>query len=189
MTELIKYMLLEGYTPSVIIDLIERYYASFPASKRVKVGDTDCPQLGDPKAKVVVVEFSDFQCPHCAAAEKPLRDLVTALPGQVRLCSKYFPLPGHPRARQAAAAAEYAFRHNKFWEMSEMLFAHQDTDELDDAHAWYPCEPSTCRRPCDASCPSSSSSSNRPFSSSRPFARCRQPCCRSVAPSYTRLRP
>jgi len=134
MTELVKYMLLEGNTPSVIIDYIERYYHSFPASKRVKVGDTDCPQLGDPKAKVVVVEFSDFQCPHCAAAEKPLRDLLTALPGRVRLCPKYFPLPGHPRARQAAAAAEYAFRHKKFWEMSEMLFAHQDTDELDDAH-------------------------------------------------------
>jgi protein-disulfide isomerase len=107
MTELIKYMLLEGYTPSVIIDFVERYYASFPESKRQKLRDDDCPQLGDAKARVVVVEFSDFQ---------------------------YFPLAGHPRAQQAAAAAEYAFRHRKFWEMSELLFAHQDNDELDDAH-------------------------------------------------------
>ncbi len=134
MAELVKYLLLEGYTPSVIIDLLERYYASFPAAKRARLADADCPQLGDAKAKVAVVEFSDFQCPHCAAAEKPLRDLVEAMPGRVRLCSKYFPLPGHPRARQAAAAAEYALRHKKFWEMSEMLFAHQDNDELDDAH-------------------------------------------------------
>jgi protein-disulfide isomerase len=134
MTELIKYMLLEGYTPSVIIDFVERYYASFPESKRQKLRDDDCPQLGDAKARVVVVEFSDFQCPHCATASKPLRDLVAAMPGRVRLCSKYFPLPGHPRAQQAAAAAEYAFRHRKFWEMSELLFAHQDNDELDDAH-------------------------------------------------------
>ena len=134
MTELIKGMLSEGYTPSVIIDLVERYYASFPQAKRQKLSDSDCPQLGEPKAPVAVVEFSDFQCPHCAAAEKPLHDMVKALSGKVRLCSKYFPLPGHPRAQQAAAAAEYAGRHHKFWEMSELLFAHQDTDELDDAH-------------------------------------------------------
>ena len=132
MTELVKLMLLEGFTPSVIIDFVERYYASFP--KRQHLRADDCPSLGDPKAPVVVVEFSDFQCPHCAAAQKPLKDLVAALPGKVRLCSKYFPLPGHPRALLAAAAAEYALRHRKFWEMSEMLFAHQDNDELDDAH-------------------------------------------------------
>src|SRR4051812_18902582 len=133
-TQIIKGMLAEGYTPSVIIDMLERYYASFPASKRVKVGNEDCPNLGDAKAPVAVVEYSDFQCPHCAAATKPLHDMVGALPGKVRLCSKYFPLPGHPRAMQAAGAAEYAFRHKKFWEMSELLFGHQDTDELDDAH-------------------------------------------------------
>jgi protein-disulfide isomerase len=134
MTELIKSMLLEGYAPSAIIDYVERYYASFPESKRHKLRDDDCPQLGDAKARVVAVEFSDFQCPHCAAAARPLRDLVAAMPGRVRLCSKYFPLPGHPRAQQVAAAAEYALRHKKFWEMSELLFAHQDNDELDDAH-------------------------------------------------------
>jgi protein-disulfide isomerase len=134
MAQLIKGMLAENYTPSVIIDMLERYYASFPAAKRTKVGDADCPVLGDAKAPVAVVEYSDFQCPHCAAATKPLHDMVPALPGKVRLCSKYFPLPGHPRAQQAAGAAEYAFHHKKFWEMSEMLFAHQDTDELDDGH-------------------------------------------------------
>ena len=132
MTELVKFMLLEGYTPSVIIDFIERYYASF--TKRVNLRSDDCPSLGDPKAPVVVVEYSDYQCPHCAAAEKPLKDLVAALSGKVRLCSKYFPLPGHRRAQQAAGAAEYAFHHKKFWEMNELIFAHQDTDELDDAH-------------------------------------------------------
>jgi protein-disulfide isomerase len=132
MTELVKGMLVEGYSPSVIIDFVERYYQSFAASKRQKLADSDCPQLGDPKAPVAVVEFSDFQCPHCAAAEKPLHDLVAALPGKVRLCSKYFPLSSHPRAHQAAAAAEYAARHKKFWEMSELLFGHQD--ELEDGN-------------------------------------------------------
>src|SRR5512135_2875933 len=57
MTELVKGMLVEGYTPSVIIELIERYYAAFPKDKRVKLKDADCPQLGDPKAPVAVVEY------------------------------------------------------------------------------------------------------------------------------------
>ena len=131
MTELIKGMLIEGYSPSVIIELTERYYAAFPKDQRAKLNDRDCPQLGDPKAEVAVVEFSDFQCPHCAAATKPIHDMVDALPGKVRLCSKYFPLPSHNRAAIAAACAEYARTRGKFWEMSEMLFGHQD--ELEDA--------------------------------------------------------
>jgi protein-disulfide isomerase len=130
MTELIKGMLLEGYTPSVIIEMIERYYASFPANKRVRLNDADCPQLGDPKAPVAVVEYSDFQCPHCAVASKPLHDMVQAMSGKVRLCSKYFPLSSHNRAQIAAGCAEFARQHGKYWEMSELLFAHQD--ELDD---------------------------------------------------------
>jgi protein-disulfide isomerase len=127
MTELIKGMLVEGYTPSVIIEMIERYYASFPKEKRAaRINDADCAQLGDPKAPVSVVEYSDYQCPHCATATKPLHDLVDAMRGRVRLCSKYFPLQSHARAQVAAGCAEFARQKGKYWEMSEMLFAHQD---------------------------------------------------------------
>jgi protein-disulfide isomerase len=86
--------------------------------------------LGEPKAPVALVEFSDYQCPHCAVANKPLHDLVTgADKGKARLCSKYFPLSGHPRARIAAGCAEYARQHGKFWQMHDVLFAHQDEME------------------------------------------------------------
>src|SRR5437660_7352370 len=61
MTELVKALLLDGLTPSVIIEMIERYYASFPASKRQKLRDDDCPVLGDAKAAVAVIEYSDYQ--------------------------------------------------------------------------------------------------------------------------------
>ena len=54
-----------------------------------------------------------------------------ALPGKVRLCFKYFPLPGHPRAPIASACAEYARQQGKFWEMSDLLFTHQE--ELGDS--------------------------------------------------------
>jgi protein-disulfide isomerase len=132
MAELVKALLLQGATTSTVIDMVERYYASFPANRRVHIDDQSCGQMGDPKARVVVVEFSDFQCPHCAHAVKPLQEMVTSLPGKVRLCSKYFPiLQVHPRASIAAAAAEYARTHGKFWPMSDLLFQHQE--ELDDA--------------------------------------------------------
>ncbi len=131
MAELIKALLLEGATPPRVIDTVETYYASFDASKRQSLKTGDCPVLGDPKAPITVVEFSDYQCPHCAVANKPLHDLVTgAGKGKARLCSKYFPLTGHPRARVAAACAEYARKHGKFWQMNDLLFANQD--QLDD---------------------------------------------------------
>jgi protein-disulfide isomerase len=131
MGELIKALLLEGGTPSRVIETVESYYASFDASKRQALKTNDCPVLGDPKAEVALVEFSDYECPHCAVANKPLHDLVSGPEkGKARLCSKFFPLPGHARARIAAACAEYARRHGKFWPMNDLLFAHQD--QLDD---------------------------------------------------------
>jgi len=129
--ELIKALLLDAQSSSGILDSVERYYASFAANKRRKLADQECPQLGDPRAPVAVVEFSDYQCPHCAVAQKPLRDLVRSLPGRVRVCSKYFPLPGHARAVVAAGAAEFARQKGKFWPMNDLLFAHQE--ELGDS--------------------------------------------------------
>jgi protein-disulfide isomerase len=132
MTELVKALILQGDPSSSIIDTVERYYAGFAANKRVRLDDQDCGQLGDPKAKVVLVEFSDYQCPHCARAAKPLQEVVSAMPGKVRLCAKYFPISqAHPRALVSAAVAEYAKTQKKFWPMSELLFSHQE--ELDDA--------------------------------------------------------
>src|SRR3954470_8523553 len=131
MAELIKVFLLQGAPPSRVVEWVENYYASFDASKRQKVRSDDCPQLGDKNAPVALVEFSDYQCPHCAVARKPLHDVVVGPEkGKARLCPKYFPLPGHPRAGIAAGCAEYAKRKGKFWEMHEALFAHQE--ELED---------------------------------------------------------
>ena len=134
MTELIKALILDGLTPTPILELVERYYGSFGKEKRKQVRSDDCPTLGEKKAPVAVVEYSDYQCPGCAAAVKPLHDMVEGAPGKVHLCFKYFPLPQHPRAAIAAACAEFAFKkggEKKFWEMSGMLFSHQH--ELEDA--------------------------------------------------------
>ena len=131
MAELVKALLLEGSSTSAVIDMVERYYAGFAKEKRQKLLDQDCAQLGEAKAPVAIVEYSDYQCPHCASAAKPLSETVRALPGKVRLCFKYFPLAGHPRAPIASACAEYARQQGKFWEMSDLLFTHQE--ELGDS--------------------------------------------------------
>jgi protein-disulfide isomerase len=131
MAALVKALILEGGSSSRVINMVGSYYESFETSRRQPVKTNDCPVLGDPKAPVAIVEFSDYQCPHCAVANKPLHDLVTGPEkGKARLCSKYFPLPGHPRARIAAACAEFARRQNKFWQMNDLLFANQE--QLDD---------------------------------------------------------
>ncbi len=124
MTELIKGLLLEGYSPSVIIEMVERYYSSFPAGKRQKLEDTECPQLGSPQAPVVV-EFSDFECPHCAAARPILEKFARSNPDSVRFCFSPFPLAGHLNSGPAAQAALFARDQGKFWEMHDLLFENQ----------------------------------------------------------------
>ena len=130
MAALIKQFVVEGFPAQAITGAVEKYYASFDARTRLKQRSDNCGVLG--KGPVAIVEFSDYQCPHCAAAVKPLHDLVEgSRKGKVRLCSKYFPFPSHPRARIAAACAEYARGKGKFWQLHELIFANQDP--LDDA--------------------------------------------------------
>ena len=131
MAQLVKLLAKEGVPAQLIVQVLERYYESFDAKKRLRVAADNCAVEG--KGPLTIVEFSDYQCPHCAAALGPLTALVTAgRAGVVRLCSKYFPFSSHPRARIAALCAEYARGKGKFWQMNAALFAHQDA--LEDAN-------------------------------------------------------
>ena len=128
MAELLKHLSAEGVAASPVVQVMERYYDSFAPQHRAPVRGDNCPSLG--KGPLEIVEFSDYQCPHCAAALQPLDQLVTKdRKGKVRLCSKYFPFASHPRARIAALCAEYARAQGKFWEMNGLLFANQDAFE------------------------------------------------------------
>lgn len=131
MARLAAQLIRDGFSNTQTIYFMEQYYGTFDKSKRVSLRTDDAACLGDPKAPITMVEFSDYQCPHCAAALKPLADLAEGNK-KIRFCSKYFPLPGHPRAGIAAAAAEYARAHGKFWQLHDLLFKFQD--ELEDAN-------------------------------------------------------
>jgi protein-disulfide isomerase len=135
MAELVKHLAAEGAPATPIAQVVEKYYDSFNPKNRVQLRTDNCPELG--KGPIAIVEFSDYQCPHCAAALQPLDQLVEKdRKGKVRLCSKYFPFSSHPRARVAAASAEYARMHGKFWEMNGLLFANQEALEDDNLKAY-----------------------------------------------------
>lgn len=83
---------------------------------------------GNREAKVVLVEFSDFQCPACASYQGVLTQLVEEYGDRLALVYRHFPLKSiHPNADLAARAAEAASRQGKFWEMHDQLFARQTT--------------------------------------------------------------
>lgn len=88
-----------------------------------------CPsyrQLGGAGARVVVVEFSDFQCPHCAAAAGAAHEIEARFGSKVRFYYKYLPWTDmHRWAKDAALAAECAGKQGKFWPMHDLLFSRQ----------------------------------------------------------------
>jgi protein-disulfide isomerase len=84
-------------------------------------------QLGDPKAKLAIVEYSDFQCPSCAHVQTTIHDFMERYQGKIRLIYKYYPLVNiHKNAMAAAHAAECAAGQNQFWPYQDELFKKQD---------------------------------------------------------------
>ena len=87
------------------------------------------PAIGDEKAPVTIVEFSDFQCPYCKRMADTLEhDFLPNEKQNVRLVYKSFPLPMHSWAMAAAKMAECATLQNPtdFWKIHDYLFAHQN---------------------------------------------------------------
>jgi protein-disulfide isomerase len=81
---------------------------------------------GPDHATVTLVEYGDFECPHCKNAVGAVNMLLSRFDGQVRLVFRNFPLVEiHPHALQAAVAAECAGAQGRFWQMHDLLFEKQ----------------------------------------------------------------
>ena len=81
---------------------------------------------GPVEAPITLVEYGDFECPYCGRAEPVIRELLSDF-GDVRYVWRHLPLNDvHPHAQLAAEAAEAAAEQRAFWEMHDLLFAHQD---------------------------------------------------------------
>lgn len=90
------------------------------------------PRKGGAKAPVTIVEFSDFQCPYCKAAQPVLKQVTEKYGDKVQFLFKDFPLSEiHPQAQSAAEAAHCAEEQGKFWEYHDALFAMAPSLDLD----------------------------------------------------------
>ncbi len=91
----------------------------------IPVSATDNTRGGD-GAKVVLVEYSDFQCPACRSFAPYLDELNEKLGADLKIVYRHFPLPQHTNAIPASFASEASARQGKFWEMEKLLFDRQN---------------------------------------------------------------
>lgn len=81
---------------------------------------------GGNDATITIVEFGDYQCPHCGNAYPIIKEIEEAFGKQIRLVFRNFPLQeAHEFAYPAALAAEAAALQNKFWEMHDAIYENQ----------------------------------------------------------------
>jgi protein-disulfide isomerase len=81
---------------------------------------------GSLAAPVTLVEYGDYECPHCGATHPIVQEVLQELGDQVCFAYRHFPLTQvHPHAQLAAEAAEAAGAQGKFWSMHNLLLEHQ----------------------------------------------------------------
>jgi len=102
-----------------------RWLISEPTQPVQAISVDDDPAIGPANAPVTIVEFTDFQCPACAAMYPVLDQVIKSYGDKVRLVVRDFPLNQHEWARQAAEAANAANAQGKFFEYAALLFQRQ----------------------------------------------------------------
>src|SRR5215468_5958613 len=107
----------------------DAFYARFSPDRVKSIDPSDSPSKGPSSAPVTIVEWADFECPHCRHAAPILEKTVETHPGKVRLVYKFYPLQAHVHGESAARAAVAAMKQGKFWEMHHALFDHQEAME------------------------------------------------------------
>lgn len=103
-----------------------------PEKKEVPAPDATTPVKGAPGAKVVIHEFSDFECPFCKRVNPTMAQIEKEFPGQVKIAWHHMPLPFHKDAPLASEAAQEAFaqKGNKgFWAYHDKLFESAGTPD------------------------------------------------------------
>jgi protein-disulfide isomerase len=111
------------------------------ATLKVPVSPHDHIQ-GPDDAPITLVEYGDYQCPHCGLAYYVIKAVQNHYGDQLRFVFRNFPLAQiHPLAEPAAETAEFAGAHNRFWEMHDSIYENQERlslpllYELADVHA------------------------------------------------------
>jgi protein-disulfide isomerase len=88
---------------------------------------------GPDNALITLVEYGDYECPYCDQAYLIIKQIQDNLGKNIRFVFRNFSLTQvHPHAQKAAEAAEAAYTQNKFWNMHDYLYGHQQAQ--DDRH-------------------------------------------------------
>jgi protein-disulfide isomerase len=101
-------------------------YIKEPTVRVSKVNIEGSHAVGPPDAPVMVVEFSDYQCPACRSGHSVVMTLREAYKGKIRWVFKDFPLKRHKDAAAAAEAARCAGDQNRFWDYQDVLYGSQE---------------------------------------------------------------
>lgn len=99
-----------------------------PRYVRYDIATDGFPSMGPADAPIVIVEFSDFQCPFCQRFyDQTFKQLMAAYPGKIRFVYRHLPLTSiHPEAFPAAEASMCANEQNAFWPFHDKIFENQD---------------------------------------------------------------
>jgi protein-disulfide isomerase len=125
--------LLKGVRDGQTNEQIEKAYKNrFEAGKVRDVRIDESPSKGPENAALVVVEWADFECPHCGMMEPIMAKAFDTYKSQARFVFKFMPLGGHPHGEISARAGFAAFRQGKFWEMHDKMFRNQSHLEESD---------------------------------------------------------
>lgn len=107
---------------------IKETEANLPKFSEQLFHQTNDPIVGDPNAKITIVDFFDYQCPHCSKMEPVLEAIVKKNP-QVRIVFKEFPIRG-PVSELASKVALASQKQNKYYEFHKALMQQSTTDPL-----------------------------------------------------------
>ena len=119
----VEHLVDSGFTDSEISDKLEM---RFHAPRHTPIDVSAAPMKGNAAGRVTVVEFVDYECPHCKHAQPLMRQLVEEYPNDVKVYFKQFPLSSHTNARLAAECAVAAQKQGKFWPLNEKIWANSE---------------------------------------------------------------
>jgi protein-disulfide isomerase len=101
-----------------------------PEPPVLAVSADDDPAIGADRARITIVEFSDFECPYCKMSVPVIKEILKEYPLDVKVVYRDYPGRNHRYANQAAQAAQCAGDQGKFWAYHDLLFEQQNP------HGW-----------------------------------------------------
>lgn len=113
-------MIDSGYTDSEVSEKLQKRFRGAP---RRNIDVSEAPMKGNSAARIALIEFVDYECPHCKRVQPVMRQALDEFKNEVRLYFKHYPLGTHTNARLAAEGAVAAQKQGKFWQFNDGVWA------------------------------------------------------------------